>query len=610
MKQEQHSTQSDPTRQTDPRLASERLHSLHELIKRIHSGQPHHELLELVLKQACRLTEAQRGLVLLRSPEGDAHQSIVTCAAGLQCADTEQILEHTGSHIISEVLHMGTLKLIDDLASDKHYQQTIAPGATSRHTVRSVIAVPLLVAERAAGLLYLDHSEPAVFQQDDADFLTALASLLSLAMERDQSAPTEQNHDQTRHLAYLNQIGSALTRSLDLKHVLQVILESVNALLETERTSVFLIDEQTNELVLSYSNDGNADIRLPAPWQGIAGWVARHDTPTLVNDARNDPRHLRQFALDTGYEAHSILCVPLKVEGSVIGVVEVLNKIGGQPFTLYHQSLLTELTQWAAIALHNARLFDERVRAYQDLAAEQQRRIAAETRSAMAAVVLDMAHTMNNIIGAIRVWALTLEHESPASLPESTFKEMLERIRQNAEEAIDLIRTMRSPLDQAIIMPTDIHQCLEKVIKSCWWPDTIQLSVEPGDDVPLVLANPSRLEAVFQNVISNAIQALADETGVIHIKTDRTGSGWAEITINDNGPGIAPEMQQHLFTPGVSNREGRLGIGLWLVETFIHQFGGSINWSTTSQVGTTFIIILPPASPEQTQRGETTDAAC
>src|SRR6185503_20633665 len=100
---------------------------------------------------------------------------------------------------------------------------------------------------------------------------------------------------------------------------------------------------------------------------------------------------------------------PLKVEGEIIGVVEVLNKMGGRQFNHYHQAMLVELTKWAAIALHNARLFDERVQAYQHLNAEQQRRIAAETRGAMAAIILDMAHTMNNVIGAIRVWATQLE---------------------------------------------------------------------------------------------------------------------------------------------------------------------------------------------------------
>jgi signal transduction histidine kinase len=450
--------------------------------------------------------------------------------------------------------------------------------------------------------LYLDHPRPHVFQQDDIDFVAAFACpVLLQGCHARQQSPRRDNaldcaQEQSAHLAYLNEIGSALTSSLDLTRVLQIIIEGVNALLGTERTSVFLIDEDTGELVLRYSNEGNAEIRLPAPWQGIAGWVATHDMPTLVNDAPNDPRHLRQFALDTGYEAHSILCVPLRVEGRVIGVVQVLNKTNDEPFTAHHQQLLMDLTQWAAIALQNARLFDERVRAYQHLEDEQERRIAAETRGAMATVVLDMAHTMNNIIGAIRAWALTLE-QTPNAPPDLS-RQLVGAIRQNAEEAIDMIRTMRGPLEQPAIEPTSVPICLEQALRSCWCPDAIRITITHSPDVPLVSANAHRLETVFHNLLANAIQALADEPGTIEIHTSRTEDGWAAISIRDTGPGIAPELQERLFTPGVSSKHGRLGIGLWLVDTFIRQFGGHIHWTSTAGESTTFRISLPPAAAQ------------
>ena len=72
----------------------------------------------------------------------------------------------------------------------------------------------------------------------------------------------------TLQLTYLNDIGSALTRSLELDRVLQMIIEGVNTLLQTELTSVFLINEETNELVLRYSTKGMANIRLPGPLAG------------------------------------------------------------------------------------------------------------------------------------------------------------------------------------------------------------------------------------------------------------------------------------------------------------------------------------------------------
>ena len=281
----------------------------------------------------------------------------------------------------------------------------------------------------------------------------------------------------------------------------------------------------------------------------------------MVNNTHSDPRHLHQIAIETGLETHSILCVPLKVEGQVIGVVEVLNKTGGQQFTHAHQSLLIELTKWAAIALHNARLFDERVQAYERLNTEQQRRSAAETRGAMAAVILDMAHTMNNVVGAIRVWASSLEQAArkKPQAPLSTFEKAVRQIRQNAEEAIKLMSTMTGPLEQVALAPTNVHSCLDAALQACWWPDNIQLIKIYGTDIPMAKANGQRLEAVFHNLLSNAIQALTQEGGEIRIETSQTESGQAKIVIADTGPGIPPELRQQVFDPGVSRHRWRFG---------------------------------------------------
>jgi two-component system C4-dicarboxylate transport sensor histidine kinase DctB len=132
-------------------------------------------------------------------------------------------------------------------------------------------------------------------------------------------------------------------------------------------------------------------------------------------------------------------------------------------------------------------------------------------------------------------------------------------------------------------------------VQSCWWPDNVHLTKTYGEDVPLVKANPERLEAAFHNLLSNAIQAVTGAGGKIQLRTARTAEQWAEITIADNGPGIPPELQERIFTPGVSAKDKGLGIGLWLVENFIHQFDGQIELTSSPAAGTTFTIKLQPS---------------
>ena len=435
------------------------------------------------------------------------------------------------------------------------------------------------------------------FSADDISLLISIAPIIGLAVQN--ANHFNQTRSQTMRLTYINDVGRVLTGSLDRERVLQFIIEGVNSLLETERTSVFLIDPDTKELVLRYHTEGPAEIRLPAG-QGIAGWVAENDKPALVNDTNSDPRHLRKIAVETGYEANSILCVPLKVERKVIGVVEVLNQTSKQQFTMEHQVRLTELAQWAGIAIQNANLYNELGQAYQKLYNEKERRYAAEMRGAMASVILDMAHTMNNIVGAIRVWATSLEHKAlnRPELPLAQFKREMTNMRQNAEEAIKLIKKMTDPLKKPDISPTDIHSCLADAIQSCFWPENVQLQQEYGQDVPLVKADAERLEAALNNLLSNASKALEERGGEVRVTTRRTSDGQAEIWVADNGPGIPRELQQHIFTPQFSDKEDGLGIGLWLTETYINQFEGTITFTSSAEHGTTFKIILQPAETE------------
>jgi GAF domain-containing protein len=242
-------------------------------------------------------------------------------------AQQEQALTRLAQLIVEQNLDQGIV--LDGT------QPTVWPGLG----FETVALVPLKLSGDVRGVLLILGRDGRVFSDDEVHLLTSLARIIGLAAQN--AIHYNQLSAQTKHLTYLNEVGTALTSSLELAHVLKVIIEGVNIMLETERTSVFLIEPDTNELVLRYSNEGDANIRLPAPWQGIAGWVATHDQPALVNNTLSDPRHLRQIAVETGYQAHSILCVPLKVSGEVIGVVEVLNKRGGRQFTHYHQVLRT-----------------------------------------------------------------------------------------------------------------------------------------------------------------------------------------------------------------------------------------------------------------------------
>ncbi|MCB0193010.1 MAG: GAF domain-containing protein [Anaerolineae bacterium] len=574
------------------------LRALNEVAISLSSTFDLNKIIDEGLKQSLQVLKAEAGVISIFNYH--AQNTIFAAQLGREMgydqSDSEQQMQAL-SQLTSWLLTQSLTEFLAEdvlLIDNYHPQQDHLMLETSKAGIRSLAVAPVKINGSVNGAVAVMSTSPHIYSVEEVSLLSSIARIVGMAAQN--AIHYTRMQAQTRHLTYLNEIGSALTRSLNLDHVFEVIIEGVNTLLQTELTSVFLIDPETNELVLRYSTRNDTEIRLSPPWQGIAGWVATHDQPALVNNTQSDPRHLRQIAIETGYAANSILCVPLKVEGQMIGVVEVLNKTDGQQFSHLHQSLLIQLTKWAAIALHNARLFDERVRAYQDLDAEQQRRIAAETRGAVAAIILDMAHTMNNVVGAIRVWATTLEYASSRTPHESIIKfdKAIRQIRQNAEEAIKLMSTMTGPLQQATLTAVDVEGCLDAAVQSCWWPENVDLVRNYASDIPLVRANAERLEAVFHNLLSNAIQALADRGGQIQILTLLTEQGRVQIKVTDDGPGIAADLQGQIFNPGVSGKDGGLGIGLWLVETFVHQFDGQIECSSAADKGTTFTVTLQP----------------
>jgi diguanylate cyclase (GGDEF)-like protein len=161
-------------------------------------------------------------------------------------------------------------------------------------------------------------------------------------------------------LAVLNEIGKALTSSLDIGEVMHVILAKVSELLKPRNWSVLLRDQQTGELYFHTAVGAGSDkllgLRIGRS-EGIAGWVAEHNAPLLVADVRKDQRFAARFDKTSRFHTQSILCVPLTFKGTTLGVIELVNGQGDRPFSEEDQRILSTVAEFSAIAIENARNF-------------------------------------------------------------------------------------------------------------------------------------------------------------------------------------------------------------------------------------------------------------
>jgi diguanylate cyclase (GGDEF)-like protein len=161
-------------------------------------------------------------------------------------------------------------------------------------------------------------------------------------------------------LAVLNEIGKALTSSLDIGEVMHVILEKVSALLKPRNWSLLLKDQVTGELyfhaAVGSGSDSLVGLRIK-PGEGIAGWVAQHNLPLLVPDVAKDPRFASRFDDASRFHTSSILCVPLTFKGLTLGVIELVNGEGDGVFSEEDLRILGTVAEFSAIAIENARNF-------------------------------------------------------------------------------------------------------------------------------------------------------------------------------------------------------------------------------------------------------------
>jgi signal transduction histidine kinase len=155
----------------------------------------------------------------------------------------------------------------------------------------------------------------------------------------------------------LRDVGVALGTTLDLDQLLDLILAKITDVLDTDRSTLYLLDEATGELVSRVTLEADVrSIRLPAG-RGIAGHVVRTGKPLRVADAYRDPRFSPEWDMVTGYRTRSVLAVPLKNHlGKTMGVVQALNKRVGQ-FTDEDADILAALSTQAAVSIDNSRLF-------------------------------------------------------------------------------------------------------------------------------------------------------------------------------------------------------------------------------------------------------------
>ncbi|NVL92103.1 MAG: sigma 54-interacting transcriptional regulator [Desulfobacterales bacterium] len=189
----------------------------------------------------------------------------------------------------------------------------------------------------------------------------------------------------------LREISTWISSVLDLDELLELIIEKATRMMEAKASSLLLLDQKTRKLYFKVATGEKREevrqyeINLG---QGIAGFVAERGEPLLIPDVSQDPRWDRRISESTGFQTHSIACVPMKVDGEIIGVIEIIDKEDGSPIQYEDMKTLTVFAELASLALSNARKIEEVKRENIDLKEELGNRyqIIGESKSLQKAI--------------------------------------------------------------------------------------------------------------------------------------------------------------------------------------------------------------------------------
>ncbi|HEY6763401.1 MAG TPA: GAF domain-containing protein [Candidatus Sulfotelmatobacter sp.] len=237
--------------------------------------------------------------------------------------------------------------LVDDVTQDPHYIAAIPH-------VRSELAVPLITKNRVIGVIDLEAREPGYFTEEHSRLLTLIASRMAAGIENAQLYTRITR--QARILVLLNEIARELTCILNLDELLGRIAELLQRLIDYQMFSILLIDPTGEKLQHRFSLRFNENISLKHEiplGRGLVGYAAQTKQAVLVPDVAKDPRYV-----NANPETRSELAVPLIYKDKVIGVLDLEHTRRGY-FTEEHQRTITTLAAQVAIAIENARLYEE-----------------------------------------------------------------------------------------------------------------------------------------------------------------------------------------------------------------------------------------------------------
>lgn len=398
----------------------------------------------------------------------------------------------------------------------------------------------------------------------------------------------------------LHQVGEAINSTLDLNEILRALVGLARNALSAEACSLFLLDraEEALSLEVAVTEAGleGGGQRIPRG-QGIVGGVAESGQPALAPAAPAHPRFVRAADEALGRPVRSLLAVPLRSKGRVIGVLATQNKRGRDTFDEDDLRLLGLIGTQASVAIENGRLYRQVRQQLDDL-----QRLEEMKEHLMQLLVHDLQNPLTSI-------TLYLEMAAPAREDDLTFlndaRRSCKQLTTMVDDLLDIGRMEEGRL-KLDVGPLDLAALIREgvaTVRPVAAEDGKEIALEIAPDLPTVLGDRDIVGRVLGNLLSNAIKHSFPQGRIAVRAAPHAAPEFVRVDVMDNGEGIPKEYHQRIFEKFgqvesrlAGRRTGR-GLGLTFCKMAVEAHGGRIWLQSEPNQGSTFSLTLPAQLP-------------
>lgn len=382
------------------------------------------------------------------------------------------------------------------------------------------------------------------------------------------------------HLQHLLLASKAISSTLDLQETLRLVIQVTAELTGSKAASILLLSPDKDSLNFVATSDSQSLVGVSVPVENsIAGWVCHHNEPLILDDVKQDPRHYAEIQNTIGWVPELMLAVPLRHKGEVIGALEAINKKNSDFYNQYDLALAQALASQAAVAIANARLFNQ--------------------TDAIAEVVHELKTPLLALTAAIELLDRDLS-ETQRSHIVNTMREETQRLVKMTQDFLDLSR-LDSGRERLNLEQVNVPDLIRNVVEA-QTPQAEQENIAIGvfldKDValPTISGDRDRLKQVLVNLVSNGVK-YNKPNGRIAIRARDEGR-MIRISVADTGQGISEEDLPHLFerfyrVPSLEGYSDGSGLGLPIAKRIVEAHGGRIEVESELGKGTVFHCILP-----------------